>query len=152
MVANLSVSEKQRIEILKTLFLDCKLLILDEPTAALTPQETDALFSTIRNMIETGLSVILISHKLNEILAVSDRIIVLRNGASVGEIDTNSADRKKIAEMIVGKKIDYPQKKKIPRKSKVLSLVDVSYNKTDAPNLSEVNLDLYGGQNPCGAF
>ena len=146
LVANLSVSEKQRIEILKTLFLDCKLLILDEPTAALTPQETDALFSTIRNMIETGLSVILISHKLNEILAVSDRIIVLRNGSSVGEIDTNSADREKIAEMIVGKKIDYPQKKKIPRKSKVLSLVDVSYDKTDAPNLSKVNLDLYGGQ------
>ncbi len=146
LVANLSVSEKQRIEILKTLFLDCKLLILDEPTAALTPQETDALFSTIRNMIETGLSVILISHKLNEILAVSDRILVLRNGSSVGEIATHSADRKKIAEMIVGKKIDYPQKKKIPRKSKVLSLVDVSYNKTDAPNLIKVNLDLYGGQ------
>jgi ABC-type uncharacterized transport system ATPase subunit len=146
LVANLSVSEKQRIEILKTLFLDCKLLILDEPTAALTPQETDALFSTIRNMIKTGLSVILISHKLNEILAVSDRIIVLRNGSSVGEIDTNSADREKIAEMIVGKKIDYPQKKKIPRKSKVLSLLDVSYNKADAPNLSRVNLDLYGGQ------
>ena len=146
LVANLSVSEKQRIEILKTLFLDCKLLILDEPTAALTPQETDALFSTIRNMIETGLSVILISHKLNEILAVSDRIMVLRNGSSVGEIDTNSADREKIAEMIVGKKIDYPQKTKIPRKSKVLSLIDVSYNKVDAPNLSTVNLDLYGGQ------
>ncbi len=146
LVANLSVSEKQRIELLKTLFLDCKLLILDEPTAALTPQETDALFATIRNMIETGLSVILISHKLNEILAVSDRIIVLRNGSSVGEIDTNSADREKIAEMIVGKKIAYPQKKKIPRKKKVLSLIDVSYKKTDAPNLSTVNLDLYGGQ------
>ena len=146
LVANLSVSEKQRIEILKTLFLDCKLLILDEPTAALTPQETDALFSTIRNMIKTGLSVILISHKLNEILAVSDRIIVLRNGSSVGEIDTNSAEREKIAEMIVGKKIDYPQKTKIPRKSKVLSLLDVSYIKADAPNLSRVNLDLYGGQ------
>ena len=146
LVANLSVSEKQRVEILKTLFLDCKLLILDEPTAALTPQETDALFSTIRNMIETGLSVILISHKLNEILAVSDRIIVLRNGSSVGEIDTNSAKREKIAEMIVGKKIDYPQKTKIPRKSKVLSLINVSYDKTDAPNLSTVNLDLYGGQ------
>ncbi len=146
LVANLSVSEKQRIEILKTLFLDCKLLILDEPTAALTPQETDSLFSTIRNMIKTGLSVILISHKLNEILAVSDRIIVLRNGSSVGETDTNSAERQKIAEMIVGKKIEYPQKTKIPRKSKVLSLLDVSYNKADAQRLSSVNLNLYGGQ------
>ena len=145
-VANLSVSEKQRIEILKTLFLDCKLLILDEPTAALTPQETDALFSTIRNMIESGLSVILISHKLNEILAVSDRIIVLRNGLSVGETVSNAAVRENIAEMIVGKKIQYPKKSKIPRKSKYLSLLDISYNKTDAPNLKTVNLNLYGGQ------
>ena len=145
-VANLSVSEKQRIEILKTLFLDCKLLILDEPTAALTPQETDALFSTIRNLIDSGLSVILISHKLNEILAVSDRIIVLRNGSSVGEIDTNSAARENIAEMIVGKKIDYPKKTKTPRRSRYLSLLDVSYSKAGSPNLSAVNLNLYGGQ------
>ena len=146
LVANLSVSEKQRIEILKTLFLDCKLLILDEPTAALTPQETDALFSTIRNLIDSGLSVILISHKLNEILAVSDRIIVLRNGSSVGEIDTNSAARENIAEMIVGKKIDYPKKTKTPRRSRYLSLLDVSYSKAGSPNLSAVNLNLYGGQ------
>ena len=145
-VANLSVSEKQRIEILKTLFLDCKLLILDEPTAALTPQETDALFSTIRNLIDSGLSVILISHKLNEILAVSDRIIVLRNGSSVGEMDTNSAARENIAEMIVGKKIDYPKKTKTPRRSRYLSLLDVSYSKAGSPNLSAVNLNLYGGQ------
>ena len=146
LVANLSVSEKQRIEILKTLFLDCKLLILDEPTAALTPQETDSLFSTIRNLIDSGLSVILISHKLNEILAVSDRIIVLRNGSSVGEIDTNSAARENIAEMIVGKKIDYPKKTKTPRRSRYLSLLDVSYSKAGSPNLSAVNLNLYGGQ------
>ena len=145
-VANLSVSEKQRIEILKTLFLDCKLLILDEPTAALTPQETDALFSTIRNLIDSSLSVILISHKLNEILAVSDRIIVLRNGSSVGEMDTNSAARENIAEMIVGKKIDYPKKTKTPRRSRYLSLLDVSYSKAGSPNLSAVNLNLYGGQ------
>ena len=146
LVINLSVSEKQRIEILKTLYLDCKLLILDEPTAALTPQETDALFSTVRNMIKSGLSVILISHKLNEILAVSDRIMVLRNGSSVGETDTKSAVRETIAEMIVGNKIDYPQKIKITRKSNLLNLIDVSCNKTDLPNLSKVNLKLHGGQ------
>ena len=146
LVANLSVSEKQRIEILKTLFLDSKLLILDEPTAALTPQETDALFSTIRSMIKSGLSVILISHKLNEILAVSDRIMVLRNGSSFGEIDTKSAVRETIAEMIVGKKVDYPQKIKIARKSNLIDLINVSYNKTDSQNLSKVNLKVYGGQ------
>ena len=94
LVADLSVSEKQRLEILKTLFMDCKLLILDEPTAALTPQETEVLFKTVRNMVKTGLSVILISHKLNEILSISDRILVLRNGISVGEVKTKTANRK----------------------------------------------------------
>ena len=92
------------------------------------------------------MSVILISHKLNEILAVSDRIIVLRNGSSVGEMDTNSAARENIAEMIVGKKIDYPKKTKTPRRSRYLSLLDVSYSKSGSPNLSAVNLNLYGGQ------
>ena len=96
-VANLSVSEKQRLEILKTLYRDCTLLILDEPTAALTPQETDSLFSTIKHMVKNGLSVILISHKLNEILAVSDRIVVLRHGKLVGEVITSEANRTEIA-------------------------------------------------------
>jgi len=108
LVNNLSVSEKQRLEILKTLYRDCSLLILDEPTAALTPQETDSLFSTIKQMVKKGLSVILISHKLNEILSVSDRIVVLRHGTLVGKVDTNKADRKELAEMIgkdIAKKI-----------------------------------------------
>ena len=132
-VANLSVSEKQRIEILKTLFLDCKLLILDEPTAALTPQETDALFSTIRSMIQSGLSVILISHKLNEILAVSDRIIVLRNGSSVGETVSNAAVRENIAEMIVGKKIQYP-KERINESELIVSSLFFSFKDSVTPH------------------
>ena len=66
MVSDLSVSQKQRLEIFKTLYQDCELLILDEPTAALTPQETESLFKTVRKMVKEGLSVILISHKLNE--------------------------------------------------------------------------------------
>ena len=110
MVSDLSVSQKQRLEILKTLYKDCELLILDEPTAALTPQETEGLFKTIKNMVNQGLSVILISHKLNEVLSVSDRIIVLRNGKKVGEKKTANADYKSIASMIVGKEISYPKK------------------------------------------
>ena len=76
MVSDLSVSQKQRLEILKTLYKDCELLILDEPTAALTPQETEGLFKTIKNMVNQGLSVILISHKLNEVLSASDLSLI----------------------------------------------------------------------------
>ncbi len=146
LVTDLSVSEKQRLEILKTLFLDCKLLILDEPTAALTPQETEALFTTVREMVELGLSVILISHKLNEILRVSDRIIVLRDGALVGEVNTKSAVRSKIAEMIVGKKIEYPKKQDVKRKSQYLQLTDISYKSLSFPAVQNINLTLSGGQ------
>ena len=146
LVADLSVSEKQRLEILKTLFMDCKLLILDEPTAALTPQETDALFKTVRNMVKTGLSVILISHKLNEILSISDRILVLRNGISVGEVKTKTANRKELAEMIVGKRIDYPQKKKAKIRSEYIELNNVSYQSLNEPRIKSINLKLRGGQ------
>ena len=146
LVGDLSVSEKQRLEILKTLFIDCKLLILDEPTAALTPQETESLFKTVRSMVNSGLSVILISHKLNEILSVSDRILVLRHGTAVGEVKTKTANRKKLAEMIVGKKIDYPTKQKSKIRSEYLSLKDVSYKSLNEPNIHKINLKLLGGQ------
>ena len=79
-VADLSIGEKQRIEIIKTLFGGCKLVILDEPTASLTPQEVDQLFLIMKSMVKAGLGVIIISHKLDEILLISDRNIVLRNG------------------------------------------------------------------------
>ena len=90
LVRNLSVGEKQRLEILKTLFGDCKLLILDEPTASLTPQEVKTLFISIRKLVASGLGVILISHKLNEILEISNRIIVLRAGEVVGKVKTKN--------------------------------------------------------------
>jgi simple sugar transport system ATP-binding protein len=94
-VIDLSVGEKQRLEILKTLYGDCKLVILDEPTASLTPQEVDSLFTTINAMVKSGLSVIIISHKLDEILKISDRIVVLRQGevvSTIAKIDANKDD------------------------------------------------------------
>ena len=147
-VSDLSVSQKQRLEILKTLYKDCELLILDEPTAALTPQETDGLFETIKKMVSQGLSVILISHKLNEVLSVSDRIIVLRNGRKVGEKKTITADYKTIASMIVGKEITYPKKIKNNPIDEVLRLENINYkseNDLDV-KVSNLNLKLYEGE------
>ncbi len=101
-VGNLSVGERQRVEILKALFHDARILVLDEPTAVLTPQEADTLFENIGAMTKDGLSVIFISHKLREVLAFSHRIAVLRHGKKVGEIATADADERVIARMMVG--------------------------------------------------
>lgn len=101
-VGRLSVGERQRVEILKALYRDARILVLDEPTAVLTPQEADSLFENIKRMTEHGLSVIFISHKLREVLAFSDRIAVLRHGRKVGEMATADADEGAIARLMVG--------------------------------------------------
>lgn len=108
-VDELSIGEKQRVEILKALYRDARILILDEPTSVLTPQEADRLFDTLKAMTARGLSVIFISHKLHEILAVSDRVTVLRRGAVVDTVDTRDADRASLAEMMVGHKVARPR-------------------------------------------
>ena len=107
-VTSLSVGERQRVEILKALYRDSRILILDEPTAVLTPGETEQLLSTLKALTAEGLAVILISHKLNEILAASDRIAVLRAGKLVGIVTTEHADRHQLAEMIVGREVTRP--------------------------------------------
>ena len=112
-VSRLTVGERQRVEILKALYRDARILVLDEPTAVLTPPEADGLFATIRSLAAGGLAVIFISHKLGEVLAVSHRIAVLRGGRKVGEMPTASADRRKIAELMVGR--DVPVSRRTPR-------------------------------------
>jgi simple sugar transport system ATP-binding protein len=109
LIGNLSVGEKQRVEILKALYRDAKVLILDEPTAVLTPQETDALFETLRTLVAEGMSIIFISHKLHEILDISDRVIVLRRGKVVAETATKDADRASLAESMVGRAVQSPK-------------------------------------------
>ncbi len=104
-IYNMSVSEKQTVEIVKVLYRGASVLILDEPTAVLTPQETEKLFAVLRKMKEDGKSIIIITHKLNEVLAVSDRVAILRKGESVGEIATKDADENKLTELMVGKKV-----------------------------------------------
>lgn len=102
-VGRLSVGERQRVEILKALYRDARILILDEPTAVLTPQEAEGLFATLRRLIARGLSIIFISHKLGEVLAIADRIVVLRQGAVALERTATGASREELAAAMVGR-------------------------------------------------
>jgi simple sugar transport system ATP-binding protein len=104
----LSVGQQQRVEILKLLYRNAKILILDEPTAVLTPQEGDALFRTMRLMVDEGRSVIFVSHKLHEVKQVSDRVTVLREGRVVGGTETADAEPRDLARMMVGKDLELP--------------------------------------------
>jgi simple sugar transport system ATP-binding protein len=104
----LSVGQQQRVEILKLLYRNAKVLILDEPTAVLTPQEGDALFRTMRLMVDEGRSVIFVSHKLHEVKQVSDRVTVLREGRVVGGAETADAQPRDLARMMVGKDLELP--------------------------------------------
>ena len=107
-VGRLSVGEKQRVEILKALYRDAHVLILDEPTAVLTPSESESLFATLKQLVAEGLSLIFISHKLDEVLRVSDRVAVLRAGKLVACLPAAVADRASLAELMVGREVPRP--------------------------------------------
>lgn len=104
-VYEMSVSEKQTVEIVKVLYRGAQTLILDEPTAVLTPQETEKLFDVLRRMKEDGKSIIIITHKLHEVMSLTDRVAVLRKGEYIGTVDTKSATEQSLTEMMVGKKV-----------------------------------------------
>ncbi len=105
-VENLSVGERQRIEILKALYRNARILVLDEPTAVLTPQEADSLFVALRQLAASGLAILFISHKLPEVLALSHRIVVLHGGRKVADQPTQGADRQSIATLMVGREVE----------------------------------------------
>ena len=105
-VYEMSVSQKQTLEIIKMLYRGAQILILDEPTAVLTPQETDKLFAVMRNMKADGKSIIIITHKLHKVLAISDRVAILRKGEYVGAVETAQASEASLTEMMVGKKVE----------------------------------------------
>ncbi|MBR3289882.1 MAG: ABC transporter ATP-binding protein [Clostridia bacterium] len=113
-VYEMSVSEKQTVEIIKVLYRGADILILDEPTAVLTPQETEKLFNVIRNMRDDGKSILIITHKLHEVLAISDRIAVLRRGEHVGTVNTHETNEDELTEMMVGKRISLNIKRSEP--------------------------------------
>ena len=143
-VADLTVGEKQRVEIIKALYRDASILILDEPTAVLTPQETKQLFKVLKEMVNVGLSIMFISHKLNEILEISDRIVVLRQGKLVGEVATKNASKESLAEMMVGRKVTRPAYEKLKIGKSVLELNNVCLNASERSTaLSDINLKIH---------
>ncbi len=105
-IYNMSVSEKQTVEIIKVLYRGADILILDEPTAVLTPQETQKLFAVLRRMRDDGKAIIIITHKLHEVLSLSDRVSVLRKGEYIGTVNTAETNESELTEMMVGKKIE----------------------------------------------
>ena len=105
-IYEMSVSEKQTVEILKVLYRGADILILDEPSAVLTPQETDKLFAVLRRMREDGKSILIITHKLHEVMSISDRVTVLRKGEHIATVNTAETDESKLTEMMVGKKVE----------------------------------------------
>lgn len=143
----LSVGERQRVEILKALYREAQVLILDEPTAVLTPQESEALFATLRRATARGLSVIFISHKLHEVMAAADRVVVLRHGRVVGEVATADTSPPALAAMMVGAEVALPRVAAGVPGPVLLRLDDVTTPDEGArPGLKQVSLDLRAGQ------
>ena len=116
-IYEMSVSEKQTVEIVKVLYRGADILILDEPTAVLTPQETQKLFNVLRKMKQDGKSIIIITHKLHEVLAISDNVVVLRKGEYIGTVETAKTNEAELTEMMVGKKIDLNIERSVPEES-----------------------------------
>ncbi|MCP5515607.1 MAG: ABC transporter ATP-binding protein [Spirochaetales bacterium] len=125
----LSAGEQQRVEILKALFLEADLLIMDEPTSVLTPQESKDLFGIIRKMADDGHSIILISHKLDEIMEICSRVAVIRKGITVGGADIGDVDKKELARMMVGRDVDLRfDKVPLERGERVLEVKELFVN------------------------
>lgn len=147
-VYNMSVSQKQTLEIVKTLYRGASILILDEPTAVLTPQETDKLFAVLRNMKKDGKSIIIITHKLNEVLAISDRVSILRKGEYIGTVLTSEATVQSLTDMMVGEKveldIDRPDVKDKKKRLEISHLTCL--NKYGVKALDDVSFTAYGGE------
>lgn len=147
-VYDMSVSEKQTVEILKVLYRGADILILDEPTAVLTPQETEKLFDVLRKMRDDGKAIIIITHKLNEVMEISDEVAVLRKGEYVTTVKTGETNGNELTEMMVGKKtelkIDRP---KVEKKLPLLEIRDLNVNSDDGSKAIK-NVDFYirGGE------
>ena len=147
-IYDMSVSEKQTVEIIKVLYRGAEILILDEPTAVLTPQETERLFVTLRNMKADGKAIVIITHKLNEVLAISDRVHILRRGKSVATVNTAETNRQELTGMMVGRvidlKIDRPYVKEKKKRLEVRNLN--CRNPEDVKILQNINFTLQSGE------
>ena len=147
-VYNMTVSQKQTLEIVKALYRGANILILDEPTAVLTPQETDKLFAVLRNMKADGKSIIIITHKLNEVLAISDRVSILRKGEYIDTVKTAEATVQSLTDMMVGQKVELDiERPEIEDKQLRLSISHLTcLDKYGVTALDDVSFDAYGGE------
>ena len=147
-VADLAVGEQQRVEIIKALYRDIDILILDEPTSMLTPQEEKALFATLQSMVKQGLSIIFITHKLHEVMEASNRVTVLRGGKVVGTVKTSETSETELAKMMVGRPIiENIESKASAKKPAILQLKNVSaLNNANVMFLKDLSLELRKGE------
>lgn len=147
-IADITVGQQQRVEILKTLYRDCNIIIFDEPTAVLTPQEINELMDIIRLLKSEGKTVVLITHKLKEIKAVADRCTVLRRGKTIGTINVNEVSEKEMAEMMVGRPVLFEIEKGAAKPQNVLlSVRNISVdNSLGVEKIHNLSLDVRGGE------
>lgn len=147
-VWQLSVGEQQRVEIIKALYRGSDILILDEPTAVLTPQEAKDLFSTLRKMADSGKAVIVITHKMQEVMDMSNRVTVLRGGKSIATRDTHKTNKEELALLMVGH--DIPEKrnqKASPNLTPIIKLEKIrALNDKGLPGLSDISMEINAGE------
>lgn len=150
LVWQLSVGQQQRLEILKAIYRGAKLFILDEPTAVLTPQEVDELFKMIRQLVAQGNTIIFISHKLNEVMEICDRMTVLRLGEVIGTIEAADTNKEELAKMMVGKAVFFEYEKAridSSAQKKVLEIKDLEFtNSRGVKALNKLNLEVKSGE------
>lgn len=148
LVMNMAVSEKQTLEIIKVLYYGAKIIILDEPTAVLTVQEIEKLFGILRKMKEQGHSIIIISHKLNEVMEISDRVAILRKGEYIDTVVTKETTEQQLTELMVGKKVDLNiERATIEKKRPLLEIRDLTIkNDENVIAIDHVNFYIRGGE------
>lgn len=147
-IYEMSVSEKQTVEIIKVLYRGADILILDEPTAVLTPQETERLFDVLRRMKKDGKSIIIITHKLHEVLEISDRVAILRKGEYVATVNTSDATEQSLTEMMMGEPVSLNIERDEPKNlKKRLEVKNLCVKGVDGKlALDNVNFELFGGE------
>ncbi len=147
-IYEMSVSEKQTVEIIKVLYRGANILILDEPTAVLTPQETQKLFAVLRKMKEDGKAIVIITHKLHEVLDISDRVSVLRKGEYIGTLTTSETNEEELTEMMVGKKISLDIDRSKPENCEDrLTVENISFENSDGVKvLDDISFTARSGE------
>lgn len=147
-IENITVGQQQKVEIIKALYRGAEILILDEPTAVLTPQEIIELGVILKNLVKEGKSIILITHKLKEVMSMSDRVTVVRRGKVIGTVNTSETNIEQLAEMMVGRKVNLTVEKKAANPGKtVLKIEDLkALDQRGLPAVNGINLEVKAGE------